>query len=72
MMWTYADLYTARVHKLHQPDRAAHVFNTAWLQFHLPEQRVQMITANEKAWLCRQICVTCRLARLSCPECHMK
>eukprot|EP00972_Heterocapsa_arctica_P007670 1117490-Heterocapsa_arctica.AAC.1 len=72
MMWTYVDLYTARIHRLHQPDPAACVFDMGWLQYHLPEQNVQMIAAKEKAWLCPRICVTCRPARLSCPECRMK
>eukprot|EP00972_Heterocapsa_arctica_P045853 6767791-Heterocapsa_arctica.AAC.1 len=72
MMWTYVDLYSARVHRSHQPDPAARIFDMGWLPYHLPEQKVHFITAREKAWLCPWICVTCRLARLSCPACRME
>eukprot|EP00972_Heterocapsa_arctica_P049090 7227446-Heterocapsa_arctica.AAC.1 len=72
MMWTYVDLYTARVHRIHPPNLAARIFDMSWLQYHLPEQRVYLMTARERAWLCPWICDTCRLARLNCPACRMK
>jgi hypothetical protein len=72
MMWTWTDLCTARVFKLMSPDPAARVFDDNWLRLHFPAQKISMISATEKAWLCPHICATCRLARLSCPECRMK
>eukprot|EP00972_Heterocapsa_arctica_P097453 14377090-Heterocapsa_arctica.AAC.1 len=72
MMWTYVDLYTARVHRIYPPNPAARIFDLDWLRLHLPEDRACLMTAGEKAWLCPRICDTCRLARISCPACRMK
>jgi hypothetical protein len=70
MMWTYADLRTARVFKIYAPDPGAQIFDSRWLQLHFPTQRILMISATEKSWLCPNICMTCTVARLSCPECR--
>jgi hypothetical protein len=71
MMWTYADLRTAPIFKIFAPDPEAQIFNTRWMQLHLPAQRIMMISATEQSWLCPSICRTCAIARLSCPECRM-
>eukprot|EP00972_Heterocapsa_arctica_P014225 2094557-Heterocapsa_arctica.AAC.1 len=71
MMWTYVDVRTARIFQVTTPDPAAQIFDNRWLQLHLPAQRIQMISATEKAWLCPAICATCAVARLSCPQCRI-
>eukprot|EP00972_Heterocapsa_arctica_P074754 11031492-Heterocapsa_arctica.AAC.1 len=60
MMWTWADLLTARIHRIVPTDPAARIFDLDWLRCHLPANRKPLMTAVEKAWLCPWICDTCR------------
>jgi hypothetical protein len=69
-MWIWADFHIARVHFMTEMDPTVPLFDDSWLRAHLPAQQPILLKPVEKAWLCPQLCNTCRTARIRCPTCR--
>ena len=70
-LWTWFDLQTAMVNRITEVDPAIPLFNEGWLRVHLPDHRRAPFPLQDK-WLCPQLCMTCRRARVCCPACRTK